>query len=174
MRWGSADHSPDPWFPLSSQRLKLCVACQLSINPGGKNLSYSPQLQKSHLTFLSTSTFKPQSPCSCFSPGFLWPLACNVTQPNPCGMLTPFLIETFIPLFPPSLSLCPSFLEQQPLPILPAVSASSPLTSRQYFTEFDSLEELYPSSTRTGKGVQDCTVARGGYFKSSNKSKKIL
>lgn len=73
-----------------------------------------------------------------------------------------------------------SFIES--LPIIPGAAAtahstccaSSPLTSRQYFTEFDSLEELYPSSTRTGKGVQDRTVARGGYFKSCNKSKKIL
>lgn len=85
-----SDHSPVPWFPLCSQQVKLHAACPLSVSPARKSLSYSLQVQKFHLTLLNTSAFKPQSSCSCFSSGFLCPLAWKCHSAKPMWDVHPF------------------------------------------------------------------------------------
>lgn len=138
-------------FPAS--QAPRCTSA-LNNSPAGKSLAYPPQVQKFHLTVLSTAGFNPLSSCSYFSPGVLCPLAWRCHSAKRIGMFTPSLIECFLPPFPPSPSLHRIF------PGTGAAACSCTCCSTSWSSddqavfnpEFDSLEELYLSSTRDKRG----------------------
>lgn len=140
---------------LCSQQVKFHAAYPLSVSPAGKSLSYSAHVQKFHLTSLNTSAFKPQSSCSCFSPGFLCPLTWKCHSAKLMWDVHPFFnwaLYSSVPSFTESLPYLSrnsihclfSYLLQAP---------ARPLATRQYLTEFDSLEEPCLSSS-TEKGFK--------------------
>lgn len=155
---GSADHGSStlvsPSFPASQTSRRTSA---LSNSPAGKSLPYSPQVQKSHLTFLNTSGCNPQSSPSCFSPGVLCPLAwkCHSAKPIWDGMFTSSLIEHFLPLFPPSPEsslYLPQHRSRCLLSHLACSTSSSSDNQAIFNPQFNSLEEPYLSSTRDKRG----------------------